>query len=51
MPVLDHPTHEKTIGGERYGCHGKPRRPRCHWAKEIKAHYKSKLKELRNGQA
>lgn len=25
MPVLDHPTHEKTIGGERYGCHGKPR--------------------------
>ena len=34
MPVLDHPTHEKTIGGERYGCHGKPRRPRCHWAKD-----------------
>lgn len=21
MPVLDHPTHEKTIGGERYGCY------------------------------
>lgn len=24
MPVLDHPPHEKTIGGERYGCHNRP---------------------------
>lgn len=23
MPVIDHPTHEKTIGGERYGCHNR----------------------------
>jgi len=23
MPVLDHPTHEKTVGGDRYGCHNR----------------------------
>jgi len=23
-PVLDRPTHEKTIGGGRYGCHNRP---------------------------
>lgn len=34
MPVLDHPTHEKTIGGERYGCHNKTRKAKCYWAKD-----------------
>lgn len=34
MPVLDHPTHEKTIGGDLYGCHNKTRKRRCYWAKD-----------------
>ena len=34
MPVLDHPTHEKTVGGERYGCYDRKRSRRCYYGKD-----------------
>jgi len=33
MPVLDHPTHEKTVGGDRYAACQKRIRHAGYWAK------------------